>query len=348
MYRFRVVCGIFLVYILAVFIPVQGCGAEVSTSTITHLSYEVIYPDNQITPNLGYFDLQVQAGQEQSISLKLKNHAPSEIEVKIGLSNATTTSNGRVDYGPSEAKKDSSLTYGVTSLVKGPSSVTIPAKGSKQVDFVMKLPKDTPVGQIAGGIQIVPVEDEHPSTEDTEDLVENQFAYLVGLLLRVGDTKGIKPMLKMNQLSVKQLMGKTHLVVNVSNIRPAYLEGMDVSIEVRKANKRKSVFDFDKKNMRMAPNTRVDIPISLPGEGLKAGDYTATIKIKEKEGQQWSWTDQFQLTDLDVNQIRKQERSEKSNAAIVPLIISFMIIVLMGLTVFLCLKGKKRRKVKKE
>ncbi|MDA9472334.1 DUF916 and DUF3324 domain-containing protein [Enterococcus sp. 5H] len=328
------------------FHPDKSFAKQESTNLIGGLSYEVLYPENQGNKNLGYFDLTMQPGQEQIVSLKLYNSLSQELTVQIRLSTAKTNSIGKVEYGPSDLKEEDSLINDFTEIVKGPTKVTIPAKGSKQVDLVISLPKDSFNGLIAGGIQLKPLRDDVTDDQKKKDIVVNEFAFLVGMLLRIGDTNNIKPELKLNQTYIAFKDGKSHLFVNISNIRPVFVEGMSVAIQVRKNNKQKDLFEYQGKDLRMAPNSIIDLPIDLADKGITAGMYTAQINVSTKTGGHWSWTEDFKVNKLEADNLNKQSTENKTDSK--GLFWAVFFILCIGLLVFsLAYMAIKRKRLSK-
>ncbi|WP_086443792.1 DUF916 and DUF3324 domain-containing protein [Candidatus Enterococcus lemimoniae] len=343
-------CLLLMICLAFFFDPVTSWAKQDSTNLIDGLSYEVLYPENQKNKKLGYFDLAMQPGQEQKVSLKLYNSLSKELTVNVSLNTAKTNSIGKVEYGPNDLKADSSLTTDFIKIVKGPSKVVIPARSSKQLELMISLPKEMTPGLIAGGIQLQPVADSTMKDQGKKDIVVNEFAFLVGMLLRVGDTSSIKPELKLNKTYIAFKDGKSHLFVNISNSRPAYVEGMEVEVQVRKTNKQKVLFEYQKKDMRMAPNSVIDLPIDLADKGVSAGDYSAQISIISKTGDRWSWTEDFKVNVLEANSFNQQSVEHKSDSK--PML--WMIVVIVGVCglVFLSryklIKHKKHKRTETE
>lgn len=339
---------IVLFFCLALFVdPIKSLAKQDSSNLIGGLSYEIVYPENQKNKNLGYFDLTMQKGQEQQVSLKLYNSLAKDLTVEIHLNTAKTNSIGKVEYGPNDLPKDASLTTDFTTIVKGPTKVVIPSGGSKQVDLMLTLPKEMKDGLIAGGIQLKPVVDHKASDQGKKDIVVNEFAFLVGMLLRVGDTNSIKPELKLNKIYIAFKDKKSHLFINLSNRHPVYVEGMKIAVQVRKANKQKVLVEYQKKDMRMAPNSMIDFPIDLTDKGLSAGTYSAEIKVSSKNGGNWSWIEDFTINTLEANSLNMQLKENKPDAKQTFLVI-FLILCVGALVFILGYKVIKRKKAENE
>ncbi|OJG74020.1 hypothetical protein RV12_GL000368 [Enterococcus quebecensis] len=312
---------------------------------IDGLSYEIQYPENQKNKNLGYFDLTMKPGQEQKVSLKLYNSLSKDLSVQVSLNTAKTNSIGKVEYGPNNLKEDVSLTNKFIDIVKGPTKVVIPPKSSKQVEMMISLPKGTANGLIAGGIQLKPSVNNPTNKQEKKDIVVNEFAFLVGMLLRVGDTSSIKPSVTLNKTYIAFKDNKSQLFINISNTCPVYVEGMSVDVQVRKANKQKVLFEYKKKGMRMAPNSMIDLPVDLADKGMRAGKYSAQINVTSKHGGNWSWTEDFMINTLEAKNLNRKFGESKADAKVIFLIV-FLGLCLSVVVFILNDKLKKRKKAK--
>ncbi|OJG51507.1 hypothetical protein RV06_GL001602 [Enterococcus haemoperoxidus] len=325
--------------------PIKSFAKQDASNLISGLSYEVLYPENQKNKSLGYFDLQMKPGQEQKVSLKLYNTLAKELTVQTRLNTAKTNNVGKVEYGPNDLPKDSSLVNEFTTIVKGPTKVTIPANGSRQVDLTITLPKEMNNGMVAGGIQLQPVTNIEANDLAKKDVVVNEFAFLVGMLLRVGDTSSIKPELNLNKTYIAFKNKKSHLFINLSNSRPVYVEGMSIAVRVRKANKQQVLVEYKKKEMRMAPNSMIDFPVDLADKGLSAGTYSAQIKVSSKTGGNRSWTEDFTINTLEAKSLNMQLKENKLTRE--QLFLGSFLLLFMGtLIITLSYKVIKHKKVK--
>lgn len=117
-----------------------------------NFSVNTVIPENQIDKSKTYFNLKMNSDQQQDITVTLKNDTKKDITIAVGVNTAKTNSNGVVEYGKSSIKNDSSLKYAISDIVKGPSSVTIPANSSKNVVFHITMPKKSFDGILLGGL----------------------------------------------------------------------------------------------------------------------------------------------------------------------------------------------------
>ncbi|BFH43359.1 DUF916 domain-containing protein [Paenibacillus melissococcoides] len=109
-------------------------------------------PENQINKNLTYFDLKMEPGSKQTISLTVKNGSAERIELMIEPNTAITNQNGVIDYSKHEHEKDSSLKYAFSELISPKQTVSVKGKETKEVPFTIQMPEEPFDGVILGGL----------------------------------------------------------------------------------------------------------------------------------------------------------------------------------------------------
>lgn len=98
-------------------------------------------PDFQVDKNLSYFDLHLQPNQQKTIKIHLANTGKEKAAFLVNVNNAATNSNGVIDYGKNEFKKDPSAKYELNQLVKPKTQeVELPAGKAEDVQY-LKLKK---------------------------------------------------------------------------------------------------------------------------------------------------------------------------------------------------------------
>lgn len=341
----RVFFGI-IFFIGSLFIGTAGNATESNGG----FSFEVIRPENQINPEVTYFDLLMNPGQKQTIKIKMNNDTDKEMKVSLKLNGAKTNSNGVVEYGPSQIKEDASVKYKFTDVVKAPEKITLDPNSSETVGIDISMPETSIEGYLAGGIQLQEVTDEGVESESNQGMVINKFAYLVGILLSESDTSGLAPDLSLNKVYPGLNNYSNSIFVNFSNVMPVYVDDMTVDVQIMKKKSDEVLYDSKKANMRMAPNTFIDFPISLNGEKMVAGNYRAKIVITTKNGGRWSWEEAFTIKDEEADKFNDQDLSlvqENGNGwKWMALIVA--ILLLLFLFVYLIIYFIRKKKTEKE
>ncbi|EOL50535.1 DUF916 and DUF3324 domain-containing protein [Enterococcus caccae] len=332
----RIYLGLLAILFLFLY-PSISFAEEDTTNEISGFSYEILFPENQVDKEVGYYDLLMKAGQTQTIHLKVNNTSDQAMNIEIRINSAKTNGNGVIEYGPNELKKDTSLKYDLAEIIKGPDEVVIPANSSEVIAFDLTMPVTNFEGYVAGGIQLKPVLQE--KQEQTEqNAIVNKFAFLIGVLLHESDVKKVTPELKLNDIALKLKEGSYTLFVNLSNTKGIFLENMTAKIRINEKGKTKNLFELQKNNMRMAPNSMINLPVFLSDKEITAGEYTANIQITTENGWTWTWVKNFTLSKVAAQKIKQptQKKTPRNfNARWLIVIITLLTICFsIGLFIF--------------
>ncbi|ALS38711.1 hypothetical protein ABID30_001203 [Enterococcus rotai] len=336
-----------LVYIISFICPMHTF-AEEDTSATSGFSFEVIRPENQKNTEVTYYDLLMKPGQKQTVQIKMNNSSDKEIKVSVKRNSAKTNSLGVIEYGPSEIKKDTSLQYDFAEVVQATEEVTVPANGSTLLDLAISMPESSFEGYISGGIQLQQLDDEGVKKESESGMVVNKFAYLVGMLLSESETKKIQPDMQLNKVYAGLDNFRNAVFINFSNIKSVYTEKMTVTVQVTRKGSDEVLFDTKKANMRMAPNSMIDFPVSMNGERMEAGDYRAKILVTTEDGGRWSWDQEFKITNEEAEKYNEQDLTLIQSGGINWLLIALMVgsLLLLIIIIFLIIRYVKKKKEK--
>jgi len=346
----RVFALLVLLYIFLTAILAGNAYAEDANSKkdMGGFNFEVIHPENQVDKKTGYFDLKMTPGQKQVVQIKLTNPSDIETTISVKLNGAKSNSNGVIEYGPTVIENDASLKYDFVDIVKGPDEVKIPPKGEKTIDLDITMPESSYDGIITGGIEMQNITNEEQKPQSGSIL--NKYAYLVGMILKETDTE-VKPELSLNKVYANQKNYRNTVFVNFSNTQATFIEDMTVDVQVSGKGSDQVLYDTKKAAMRMAPNSMLDFPVSMQGERMVAGDYSAHI-IVTAGADRWEWDQDFTITDEEADKFNAEDVSllqeSKINWTFIAGIVGGLF-VLVIVTFFIVRKvGKKTKKKKRK
>ncbi|WP_375179643.1 DUF916 and DUF3324 domain-containing protein [Enterococcus rotai] len=326
--------------------PIISYGEEETVSTLKDFSYEVIFPENQRNKEVGYYDLLVKPGKNEAIQLKLSNLSTHNMTLSLKFNSAKTNGSGVIEYGPNNFLKDPSLAYDFSEIISGPDKVELAPKSSKVVSLTIRPPVDSFEGFIVGGIQLKPLENRVEKKTKGNEGVINEFAFLIGVVLSEHDTSQIRPELEFRSISVDTTNKNAQLLLNFSNSQPVFAEEMKVNVEVTKKSGKQVLFELNKKGMRMAPNTQINIPIPLKYKLEQPGTYTMKTTVTLKDGDSSSWEQDFDISEKNIPKLNRQldEKSSHSNRMFF-LILVLLLLLIMGVILFQIVRRKKRNKI---
>lgn len=143
------------------------------------LGVDPIFPTTQIDTKTGYYDLNVEPGQEQNLEMTLMNDGDKPMRVHVSANPASTNDNGVIEYGKNNITVDKSLTANVGKMISVPDTVWIPAHGTTQFTAKLRVQKEQFSGIAVGGISFVTDADKG-RTQSTGVQINNRYAYDMG------------------------------------------------------------------------------------------------------------------------------------------------------------------------
>ncbi|MGE7917212.1 DUF916 and DUF3324 domain-containing protein [Lysinibacillus xylanilyticus] len=317
----------------------------VSASEFNFGVYTVI-PDNQIDKQKSYFNLKMEPNQKQTLTIQLKNDTGEDVVIEPIIHSATTNINGVVEYGPTSAERDSSLPYELGDLIQTEKEITIPAKGSKDLQLNVTMPEEEFDGILAGGITLEEKKTTSKNTEETTQgvSIENRYAYVVGITLQETN-EIVKQDLQLHDIKAGQVNARNVINATLQNPTATYLNRFEVDAEVTKKGKTEVLYKSEKQDMQMAPNSNFEYPISLNGEKFKSGTYTLQVKAKSSE-ESWEFEKDFTIKGEEVKQFNATDVSIEGPNYIAYLV-GLLILLVAGLLLFIFYSKKKQKKQQK-
>lgn len=310
---------------------------------------KVKHPDNQIT-NGEALNLMMKPGQKQKVTVEVFNLSDKEITVESKLSGARTNGNGGLEYGPTKLKKDKSMKYDLPDLVKIPSSVKVPAKGKTDLVLDIKMPETKFDGIVTGGIQLME-KDKSVETKDQKGAtIENKIAFLFGVTLQMTEEK-ITPDFKLNSVKAGLQNYRNAIFIDISNPKSMIAKDMVLNAEITEEGKKEVLYQKKKTDVSMAPNSIMSFPVSLDGDKMKAGDYTANVVLRGYD-KEWKWTKNFSITKEEADRFNQQDpylvQERGLDWKLVALIVGGVLLVVILVVVILKVTKKKKTSKKKK
>lgn len=301
--------------------------------------YEVVKPENQ-NSEASYFDLRMKPGQKQTVTIRLKNIGSEDEELSVKLNGAKTSSNGVINYGPNEIENDASLKFDFADIVKGPETVKLPAGKEAELKLDITMPEEAFDGMISGGIQLQSLTDEGQK----QGMITNKFAYIIGMVLTEND-KAVSSDLKFNKAYAGLSNYRNAIFIDFSNVRPKYMEEMTTDVAILPKDSEEVLYEQKQTGMRMAPNTKIDFPVSLNGEEMEAGDYRAKVTVTSGD-EKWEWLEDFTITQKQADEYNEKDvglvQDRSLDWKIVAMIVAAVMVV--ALIIFLIIRKVREDK----
>ncbi|MSD83887.1 DUF3324 domain-containing protein [Lactobacillus curvatus] len=266
---------------------------------------------SQINEDLKYFDLKIKPGKQETIKMRIQNFSDHKITVKTAIRNSYTQIGGGLNFTKKTNNLDKSLKTPLTKIAqvnKADRVINLGPQEARDVSTTVTMPDDSTSGVIYGDWQFV----EYMNKKSTDSAVSSNYAYSVGIALR-GSRYKVYPELKYSQ--IKPMLYENHpaMGIELRNIQPMLLQNVTMQAVVSKAGLFSSKHIFKTTKSKIAPNSKITLPISWAYDALKAGKYDVNVKVSGEND--WnhlpmSWTFKKTLT------VKKEDAERINQTAI--------------------------------
>lgn len=303
--------------------------------------YEIAHPDNQVgTGNA--LNLKMTPGQSVNVPITLVSRSTKDIEVELSLNGARTNGSGGLEYGPSTFEKDRSMKIDLPEVAKVPESVKVPAKGKTTFDLTITMPKESFQGIVTGGLRFMQ-KNQEKSESNKDAQVVNKLALLVGVTLFNDETK-VAPKLDLLKVEAGLSNYRNSFILSIANQTPTLVKGLTLEANITEQGKEEKLYDSFKNLMQMAPNAVMNYPISLGGDNMKAGNYTAHVVMKDEGDNEWKWTKDFVVTKEKAKKLNDESVGITEEPRDWKLIaMAGVVILLVIVVIVLFIKNKKKK-----
>jgi len=280
------ITGMVIVFLLSTVVLGITAGAAGGFSIAPNL------PDNQRPETNGFFNLDVTAGQQQEITMRVENENDFDIAIEVSLFTAGTNMNGIIDYTrPGEL--DTTLAHDFTDIATlgVESRIIIPAGQVSVVPVTL----NTPATGLGGGMVLGAI---HMLRDVTDQEMEeagmfvNQFAHVMIVRLQEGDV-AIAPDFLLGDVRAETVYYRAAVVAEVRNPQPRMSMGAVASAQIYQAGQDTPIFSMADVNVDFAPNSVFPFTMmDMEGFGIHPGEYLARIQL-EHEGRAWEFEREF-------------------------------------------------------
>lgn len=299
------------------------------------------FPESQVEGTKNYFDLQGQPGSTHTLRLKLQNIREEEAIIQITPHTAFTNVLGVVEYGKNADEADSSLKYGMDTLIETPEPIILAGKETKTIALELHMPAESFEGFLAGGLRIEEVtpEEEQTPIEQEGVAIQNEFVYVVAVLAS-NDRSSVQPDLALLDVFADQLNYRNVISANLQNFMPTFVNQLAVEATVHKVGEEEPLYEAQQEQMQMAPNSNFNFPISLEGDRFQSGEYL--LKLRATAGkEEWSWEETFIIEADEAQALNRADVTIDTSINWWMIGGIIVILLLLVLTVWLYLKQKR-------
>lgn len=288
--------------------------AVATEATEMAMSIKAILPENQKKGVSGYFNLQVNPEDKQTIYIEIKNNKNEDILVNVTPTNAYSQTTGGIFYDVSIDSPDTAIidpAFALSRNISAENEVVVKANETIEVPIEITVPNMNK-GTIIGGVLIEEMVAVSEQTSETLEKDTAQFkvitktAYAIAIQLdfpEQGDAVFSFGKAGFNAVG-------PNLYIEMLNDAPIIQREISGAYKVTDENGQ-ALFSGDFEPIIMAPKTKINFPINWDSATLEPGKYTLSITA-DVAGEEMLVEEDFEINNDSV-----QEYSERTNQSVV-------------------------------
>ena len=347
----KILLPIITVFLISMFVQASTVWANTGGFALTP-----IFPENQDPDTQGFFNIMVTAGQQQEISVRIRNFRDEPITVELSLITASTNRNGIIEYS-SPGIQDETMAYAFADIARflyDSEEIYIPAGQSVDVPIVINIPEEGFDGIILGAVHaLLGITDEEIAAAGT---IINRFAGVIPVRLQENDIR-IAPDFLLGDVHADVINRRPAVVAEIRNPAPRVTLNVLARVEIIPVGADEPVLTRTNVNVDFAPNSIFHFTITDDmGIGLEAGDYIARVGLEHRE-MSWSFESQFEILPGEAERlqeaalnIQRQIQSPTGGAAspLQTIIIAGTAVLVILSAIVLAIKSKKVKRTNEE
>lgn len=303
-----------------------------------------VIPENQIDTRLTYFDLRMEPLQKQTLQVEVVNEQTEEIKVSAKAISASTNVNGVIDYQTPDIRDETlRIPFSQIATVQE-NTVTIPAGGSRIVHVSVEMPSEVYDGVILGGLVFQKIPQSAvsaPQSVTQGPMIQNVYSYVVGVKLTETNSQ-VLPDFELFAIEAAAVDYVAAAVHYIRNKEAAIVKDMDLRVDIYKDGGAEPIAHIDRTNIDMAPNSVMELAVTMPGSTISPGEYRSVIRLS-LEDKTWEFEDTFIVGAPQARDINDEVLQPRSGLPLwaVLLIVLLAVLVLVLIFLLLCRRRKK-------
>jgi hypothetical protein len=330
---------------LVLFSPIKGYAEEDALNFFVTPEF----PESQVDGSERYFDLNLNPGTTERLSLRLQNGSDEAIKVQITPHTAYTNVHGVVEYGKDAPEPDTTLSNSLDTMIEPSEVIDLSGNETKTVTLTLHMPEESFDGFLAGGLRIQEVKeerDEEASSDEEGVAIKNEFSYVVGVVVS-NSRDSVQPDLELLDVFANQLNARNVISATIQNFTPSFVNRLSIDATVQRAGEEEVLYESTQEMMQMAPNSHFDFPIPLNGDRFQSGTYILNLTARSGEDE-WQWTQEFTIETDEARSFNRQDVTIDTSLNWWMVGATILLILLICLVTYMILKQRAISKKKED
>lgn len=269
----------------------------------TPLTIEPIYPENQDVNVKGYFRLNVEPNQTQTINVRMTNNLEDKQKVIIEKANGFTNPVGGMLYRETIDSNDSILLddgIKLVNFISVDSELTMDGKETVEIPIDITVP-DVDSGTILGAVRIITEGKADEKSVEVEEgtanfVLQTETAHSVAIQLDLPNP--VEPSFSMGTAGFT-LKGPS-AYIEMKNDTQMIQENISGAYQVEDGDGNQ-LFNGEIPTFNMAPKTQINYPFQWNYETLEDGDYRLLVTL-DVNGNEVDAEERFSIANDDVEE----------------------------------------------
>lgn len=271
--------------LISIFLTIFGYSIIANAESTSYL-VRPVFSDNQVDTEVGYFDLLVTPGSEQTLAVEIKNQTNEMKVIKVYTTDAKTNPNAIIDYSQRKDSIDSSILSQYLTIEDN--EVELHPNETKKVLIQLNVPEEPFKGVILGGLYF-----EEKQSENKE-AIQNKVAYSLAIQLRENFE-----LLEENIIFHDLVYRLGYLCLDIENDQSRILGKLEFNYSIRKKGTNKEIVNKKILNRQLAPNDCWTYMINLKQENLPVGEYELDLSIHSQTNV-WKYRQTFSVLQKQI------------------------------------------------
>ena len=312
-------------------------------------SINIIYPDNQIEANSGYFYIDLKADEAKELSVEVSNSTVKDLVINIEPADCFTSPQGGLVYMSGNTSKEIGITdrsFFMSQRIE-PYDKQLALKPNEKRTITIKVKAPSIIeGEAIGAVRFSAEEDGLNKNENSSNLQLNvKRAMTIPIRVRLSEQQSANiPAISIGDLVFDD--EKKNIILSLSNNLPFINRNAGISYEVLNSLGAKlfeNSLDLDK----MAPKTSVNVPLEWNGSAASPGKYVIKISYPVSDSKTEEVTREIEISNSEASAIQTQSHDtdktevKKENNAIYYGLVIFLLAIIVLLLLLLFKRRKK-------
>lgn len=294
----------------------------------------------------GFYLIKGNPGETVDVKVAVYNFEKGDRQFLVQGNTAYTNDDGQPGYDSTKVK-DPNLKIQMRNLfIDNKQVISVPGNKDTVVTLKMKVPSESYIGYLMGGINVTPYNEQAKGTvAENGTLIKNKFSYSLPIQLTQTSAQTEDVRYKINSVLPRMIEGpsgkQVGVAAKVSNTNNAYIPGLSSKAVITKYGDKKFKTTASRDNQSIAPTSHYNYMVSWGKERLTAGKYHIKLTYSGNGVRTWVLDKDFVITDAQAAKYNNLAGIKPNYLWLWILLAILLLALILGLGIYM---GKRNNK----